>query len=345
MFSSKMTLREVAGAARRLGTGFRAGVDILRLLETEAKSGRPVYREKIENVRESIRGGKSFAEAMIGEGNFFPPLFIQLVHAGEVAGSLDRVLLHLADYYEEVKKSRNAFFMKIAWPIVQLLLAELVIGGVILLQGMLGTADSYDASGLGLSGLGGFLMYCGVLCIIKSMILAVILAIKNNWFNCQPILFPLIQKIPVLGTPLQTLSLARFTMALSIMLNAGVDAIRSVKQAFRSTGNYYLMSGSEKAIDAIKKGDSFSEAFRAAEVFPQDFIEYVEVGELSGTETESLDRLAAEYQERGKSALTALAMIASGAIWLGVMALLVYFVMTLALNYVNLINNAANGKF
>jgi type II secretory pathway component PulF len=345
MFSSKMSLREVAGATRRLGTGFRAGVDILRLLDTESKSGRPVYREKITNVRESVRSGKSLAEALLGEGKFFPPLMIQLVHAGEIGGSLDKVLIHLADYYDDVKQSRSLFFMKLAWPLVQLFLGEMVIGGVILIQGMLGTADNYDASGLGLSGVSGFLMYCGVLLTIHAIILGGILAIKNNWFNCQPVLFPMIQKIPVVGTPLVTLSLARFTMALSIMLNAGVDAIRSVKQAFRSTGNHYMMSGMEKAVEAIKKGDSFSEAFRAAGVFPNDFIEIVEVGEISGTETESLDRLAREYQERGRTALTVLAMAASGFIWFCIVALLIYFIMSLAMQYIGVINDAANGKF
>lgn len=345
MFSSNMSLREVAGATRRLGTGFRAGVDILRLLETETKSGRPVYREKMNNVRESVRGGKSFAEAMLAEGKYFPPLMVQLVHAGELGGSLDKVLIHLADYYDDVKRSRNMFFMKLAWPLIQLFMGEMIIGAVILIQGMLRTSDNYDASGLGLSGVGGFLLYCGVLLVIKGILLAAFLTVKNNWFNCQPVLFPLIQKIPVVGTPLQTLSLARFTMALSIMLNAGVDAIRSVKQAFRSTGNYYLMSGMELAVDAIKKGDSFSDAFRTAGVFPKDFIEFVEIGEVSGTETESLDRLAHEYQERGRSALTVLAMAASGIIWFCIVALLVFFIMSLALNYVSLINNAANGKF
>lgn len=345
MFSSKMSLREVAGATRRLGTGFRAGVDIVRLLETETKSGRPVYREKMGKVRESIRSGKSFAESMLAEGKYFPPLMIQLVHAGEIGGSLDKVLLHLADYYDDVKQSRNMFFMKIAWPMIQLVLAELIIGAVILIQGMLGTSQTYDASGLGLSGVSGFLLYCGVLLTIHAVIFFGIYAIRSNFWNCQTILFPLIQKIPVVGTPLETLSLARFTMALSIMLNAGVDAIRSVKQAFRSTGNFYLMSGMEKSVDAIKKGDSFSESFRAAGVFPADFVEFVEVGEVSGTETESLDRLASEYQQRGRTALTILAMAASGFLWFSIIVILVVMVMSMALKYISLINNAANGNF
>lgn len=342
MFSSKMSLRDASGTTRRLGTGFRAGVDLMRLLETESKSGSPLYRSKMANVRESIRSGKSFAEAMIAEGKYFPPLMIQLVHAGEVSGALDKILLHLAEYYDEVKRARGMFLMRIAWPCIQLFIAVLVIGAVILIQGMLSssaTGPSYDASGLGLSGLSGFLLYCLVVGSIGALATVTVLTVKNNWFNCQPILFPLLQKIPVIGTPLQTLSLARFTMSLSLLLNAGVDAIRSVKQAFRSTGNYHLMSGMEPALDAIKQGKGFSEAFQVAGVFPRDFIEYVEIGEVSGTETESLDRLAHEYQERSKTALTILAMATSGVVWLTVAGVLIFMIMRMAMSYINLLNN------
>ena len=57
----------------------------------------------------------------------------------------------------------------------------------------------------------------------------------------------------------------------------------------------------------------------------------VRVGELSGTETESLDRLSVQYQERAKSALNTIATVASIVIWLGVMMLIAFMVMRIAL--------------
>lgn len=342
MISSKMSVKEASGCARRLGIGFKAGLDLLRLLDTEKSNGSTLYREKIGNVANSIRQGKTFAESMIAEGKYFPPLFIQLVHAGETAGGLDTILLHLADYYDELRRTRSSFLQRIAWPCLQLVMAVGVIGLVILIQGILSSSPSgpaYDATTLGLSGLGGFVVYCIVVSLFFGTIGLTIYGVIQNWFNSQSILFPLIQKIPVVGTPLQTLSLARFTMTLSLLLNAGVDAIRSVKQAFRSTGNYYLMGGMDKSLEAIKRGESFGQAFREAGVFPTDFLEYVEIGEMSGTETESLDRLAATYQERGKVALVALAMAASGLIWLFVTAMIIFMIMRMAMQYINLLNN------
>ena len=61
------------------------------------------------------------------------------------------------------------------------------------------------------------------------------------------------------------------------------------------------------------------------------------MGELSGTETESLDHLALQYRERAKAALNLLATLASVTIWMLVMGLIAFMVIRMAMQYVNLI--------
>ncbi len=65
----------------------------------------------------------------------------------------------------------------------------------------------------------------------------------------------------------------------------------------------------QRAFEQVEKGNDFGEAFDAANVFPQEFIDAVRVGELSGTETESFDRLASQYQERSKASLGRLQLL------------------------------------
>jgi type II secretory pathway component PulF len=148
---------------------------------------------------------------------------------------------------------------------------------------------------------------------------------------------PIVQRIPSLGTALTTLGLSRLSMTLSMLLNAGVEARRSIKQAFLATGNYYFIGGMDRALAAIEKGDSFGDALDVAGVFPNDFLEAIRLGELSGTETESLDHLALQYRERAKAALNLLATVASVAIWMMVMGLIAFMVIRMAMQYVNLI--------
>ena len=63
------------------------------------------------------------------------------------------------------------------------------------------------------------------------------------------------------------------------------------------------------------------------------------IGELSGTETESMDHLALQYQERAKSALNTIATIASFTIWLGIILLLAFMIIRMALQYINMLNS------
>ena len=334
-----MNLKTCANFCRRMGIGLKAGVDILRLLETETKAGDNQHRQNMVRIKESIREGTTLAKAMLNERKYFPPLLIQMVHASELGGRMESMFAYMADYYDDLKQTRSFFIGKISWPLFQLFLAIGVIGLVILLQGILSPNSDYDASGVGLRGMGGFVTYCLVVGSVLFCVAIFAYGTWKNWFQCHRFLVPLVQRIPVLGTAFITLGLSRFSMTLSMLLNAGVEAKRSTKQAFMATGNYYFISGMERAVDSVGQGDSFGDAFEASAVLPEDFVESIRIGELSGTETESLDHLAQQYQERAKAALNTIAAIASTTIWLGIIIVLAFMIIRMALQYINLLNS------
>jgi type II secretory pathway component PulF len=322
-----------------MGIGLKSGVDILRLLDNETRSGDQKHRASMSRVRDRIRGGSTLAKSMLAEGKYFPPLLIQMVHASEIGGRQESMFAHMADYYDRLRRVRSTFLGQITWPMIQLVMAVLVVGLVILLQGVLSPKSTYDASGLGLRGLEGFFFYC--LAVGSALVFLVVLGfgIWKNWLGCHRWLVPMVQRIPVLGTAFITLGLSRLSRTLSMLLNAGVEARRSIKQAFLSTGNHYFISGMDRAAEAVGSGASFGDAFEASGVLPEEFVEMVRIGELSGTETESLDHLAEQYQERSEAALSTIATLASTTIWIGVMLLLAFMIVRMAMQYINMLNS------
>lgn len=324
---------------RRMGTGLRSGVDILRLLENETRLQNQSHRQAMQRVLESVRSGSTLAKAMVQENRHFPPLLIQLVHASELGGSMDRMFEYMANYYEQLRQTRSYFVQKITMPVVQLVLAVGIIGLVILIQGILSPNSTYNASGTGLSGVRGFVIYMSYVGSVFGTLGLLAWGIWKNWFNCHQWLMPLVQRIPMLGTALTTLGLSRLSMSLSMLLNAGVEAKRSLKQAFLSTGNHYFISGMPRALASVESGQSFGDAFLASRVLPNEFVEMVQIGELSGTETESLDHLATEYQTRAKDALTNIATIVSTVIWLSVILIIGAYIIRLGLQYISMLNS------
>lgn len=334
-----MKLSAAGNYCRRMGIGLRAGVDILRLLDTETKTGDNKHRETMQKVISSVREGSDLSKAMQEHPRYFPKLLIQMVSASELGGRSDEMFHYMADYYDDLKKTRSDFIGQITWPLIQLGMAIAVIGLVILLQGILSPNSTYDASGVGLRGVNGFYLYCAVVFGTLGTLLTIAFGLWKNWFNCHQTVVPIVQKIPVLGTAFITLGLSRLSMTLSMLLNAGVEAKRATRQAFLSTGNFYFIGGMDRSIDAIDRGTSFGDAFEESKVLPEEFIEGVKIGELSGTETESLDRLAINYKDRAKRALGTIASIASFVIWITVMMLIAFMIIRMALQYINTLNS------
>ena len=133
-------------------------------------------------------------------------------------------------------------------------------------------------------------------------------------------------------------------MTLSMMLGAGVDAKRSVRDALLSTGNYYYIAGLEKSISEIVKGKSFAEALAAPKLLPDEFIQNVEVGEMSGSDSESLERMAVVYREKAQVALKQLAIFSGFAVWMFIAAIIITAIFMIFFQYIQVITDLSNMK-
>ncbi|MEQ1826359.1 MAG: type II secretion system F family protein, partial [Pirellula sp.] len=125
-------LKSLEAFCRRMATGLRAGVDILRLLDMESRIGTVRHREVATDLIEQLRAGHSMSDSMNHQGSYFPKLLVKMVDAGEHAGGLDRVFREMADYYHDLKRTRSDFLSQITWPVIQLVLA-IMIGAILIL--------------------------------------------------------------------------------------------------------------------------------------------------------------------------------------------------------------------
>ncbi len=345
LWKPRIGLRALELFCQRVGIAIRSGVDVLRILDMEKKSGGSTYRRVMGDLQDRVKNGESLAEAMSNANGYFPLLLVQMVHAGELAGGLDRIFAHMSEYYYELRMARNEFWSQLTWPIIQLGIALGVITVMIALQGMFATGPAemqFDALGLGLRGSSGVMVFWTWVLFAFGLIFGLIHLVRSNFLQCHRWMLPLILRVPVIGSVFINTALARLTVTLSMLLNAGVDAIRCVRQSFLSTGNDYFMQGLPAAVASVEQGESLAVSYEAAKVLPMEFIQAVEVGELSGNESESLERLASEYQRRAKAALTQLSYIASTVVWLMIAAVIIFFIFRIALRYLGMVNEALN---
>ena len=341
-----ISLNQLESFCSRMATGLRSGVDVLRLLESESKHGASRHRQVIDHMILSVRQGESLSGAMTLQGNYFPVLLTRMLRAGEHSGRVEHCFQEMADHYRNLKRARSTFIGQVSFPLISLGIGLGVITLVIFINGFLKSGSpsepAFDLTGIGLRGGSGVLIFWFFIGLIGTVVGVTAFGIWKNWFGCHHKLVPLVRNVPVIGPVFTTSALSRLSMTLSMMLGAGVDARRSVREALMATGNFYYISGIEQVEESIRVGKSFSEALDAPKLLPSEFIQTVEVGELSGSDSESLERLAIVYREQAEAALSRLAVVSGVVVWMMIAGLIIFAIFTIFFQIMKVYSDAMN---
>lgn len=325
----RLTLGALRQLCQRVGSGLKAGVDVRRVWQMEEEYALPLWREAIRTVRRHVDHGQPLASGLQAAG-VFPPLLVQLAAVGEQTGKLDEVFLRLAEHYGQIASLRRTFWLGIAWPLFELGVAVLVIALVIWVSGLLSASaggEPVDVLGWGLVGTRGAILWLMLCAAVAGGIVLLVQAVRRGWLGPQPIVVAM--RLPLLGRALEALALSRLTWALALALDSGIDAIRSVQLAVLSAHNPYFESGLPRMVAALRANASFHESFAAAGLFPATFIQEIEAAEIAGTTTESLHRLAKEYEERARAAMWLLTGVATVAVVATIFAVLIFAIFSL----------------
>ena len=126
IFGTLLQKSSVARFTRTLGTLISAGVPILEaILITRETAGNEVYSRAMEKVHDSIREGESFASPLRATG-VCDGLVTNMIDVGEETGELDKMLLKIADNYEEEMDVAVASLVSLLEPVM-----VVVLGGVV----------------------------------------------------------------------------------------------------------------------------------------------------------------------------------------------------------------------
>ncbi len=121
---------ELGRFARTLGTLLESGVPILKGISLSGEVvGNTVIRDAVRELYAGIRQGKSLS-LLMKKSRVFPPLMIHLVSVGEETGGLSRMLLKVADDFDEQVQSDTKLFLSMLEPIT-IVVMGIIIGGII----------------------------------------------------------------------------------------------------------------------------------------------------------------------------------------------------------------------
>jgi len=341
-FSTRMSLKQLAAFSQRASTCLLAGIDERTICRREANTA-PGHaaRRHMTTISETVNQGGTLSEGLAATGDYFPPLFREMVHVGEQSGRLGEVLKQLANHYQNQVTLRRNFLASITWPAIELFAAIAIIGLLIWLLGIINGSSRtpIDPLGLGLIGNSGLAKYAAFIAVVGIGMWVVIRAVTRGLLWTRP-LQRFVLRIPKIGEAFQTLALARLAWVMAQTMNTSMDVHRSLRLSLQSTRNAWYIDRIDRIDAEIAGGSTIYEAFCAAGGFPPDFLESIHVGEKSGSIVETMTHVAEIYQEQARAALSVLATVAGFGVWLLVAAIIIFAIFRLAMFYLGVLGGA-----
>jgi len=337
IFKKKVGLKDLAIMSRQLATMISAGLALLRALTILAEqSENEILGRTIDQVRKDVESGLSLSEAIAKHDTIFPPLFINLVRAGETGGFLESSLESIADNYEKEVKLRGTIKSALTYPVVVLIMALLGVVGMILFIVPV-FQKMFEGLGGALPAPTQFLVILSQSAIWWLPTLVVGGSIFSLWWGrnkhqprVRQFIDPLKLRMPVFGQLMTKIAIARFTRNFGTMMRSGVPILQALSIVGATSGNYVIEKALVNVQESVRQGRSIAAPLIDEPIFPSMVTQMISVGEDSGSLETMLEKISDFYDAEVESTteqLTALIeplMIAFMGVLLGGMILALY---------------------
>jgi type IV pilus assembly protein PilC len=235
-----------------------------------------------------------------------------MIAAGEAGGILDTILKRLATYIEKSVKLKGDVKSAMIYPIAVIVIAGIVVTAI--LWKVIPTFAQLFA-GLGAQlpmptriviALSDYIVAYGWIVIIVMGL--GVYALKTYYdtpggrHNCDAIML----KIPILGSILRKVAVARFCRTLSTLLSSGVPILDGLDITARTAGNAIIEEAVQKTRTSIERGETISAPLRETGVFPSMVVQMINVGETTGALDAMLSKIADFYEEEVDTAVAGL---------------------------------------
>jgi type IV pilus assembly protein PilC len=306
---------QLAVFTRQLATLLEAGMPLLRSLRLlqEQETGRQL-RGVIAELAAIIEGGGTFSEALAQFPKVFDRLFVNMVKAGELSGSLESSLNRLADFMEKSGRIKAKVRSAMYYPATVLAIAMGVVAVMllVLVPRLKAVLDGLNA-GRPLPGFTRFVL--GVSDLAKNNFLAALAAGVVLFITFRLSLrtaagrrmfdrFKL--RMPVLGPVFRKVAVARFTRTLGTLISSGVPILQALTIVKEAAGNVIVGQLAGRVRDNVEQGESIAGPLRGSGIFPAIVVGMVDVGEQTGALPDMLHKIADNYDNEVDNSVSAM---------------------------------------
>ncbi len=304
MSRRRVSVRDIAMMTRQLSVLLHAGMPVVEALNAMIdQTSKQRLRMVIFDVREKVNNGRSLGDSLAEHPRVFSALYVNMVRAGESSGSLEQVLIRLADILERQARLQAQIASTLAYPafmgffavaIVVFLMTVIVPRITKLFEKQKQELPKLTKAMIGVS---DFIGHWWIL-IIGAVLLVFILwrlwvsreEGRRTWDRMK-------LHFPLYGTLHQKLSAARFTRTLGTMLQSGLTMLPALEVVNTVIDNKHILSTMDEVKAGVRRGRDLAQPLKETGLFPPMMIHMIELGQRSGELESMLVQVADTFDE------------------------------------------------
>ena len=302
--SKGTTVREKSLFCRQFTSILRAGVTIIDALgmlseQTENKG----FAAAIKDVQTNIQKGETLGDSMRKLPEYFPPMLVNLVDAGEASGSLDVSLERMAIQFEKDAKLQGMIKKAMIYPIVVCCVAVAVV--IVMLAYVVPTfMEMFADLDIAMPKLTLIVMaasdfvqanFIPIIVVIVLLVVGIKFFIKTK--RGKAVVGYIGIKLPALANFTVKSSSSRLARTLSTLLYSGISLVDALEITAHTMDNLYFEQALLQAREEVMKGIPLAETLKSSGLFPAMVVHMVSIGENTGDMEAMLEKMADYYDE------------------------------------------------
>ena len=318
-FGTGVKAKEILIFCKQFATMLRAGLPVLNTLNMlDEQTKAPNMKKIIVTIRKDLEAGNALSKCFSNHPKIFDTVVVNLIKAGEASGKLDTFLQKIVISLEKREKIKSQIKSALFYPGVLLSVAILVTI-FMLIKVVPVFVKMYDGMGVDVPGSTAAIMAASdfmrsasggglSLVIFIVSIIGLRYLIKTN-YKIRKGWHQFTLKIPVFGNLIQKSILAKVSLVMGNLSQAGVDLLESIDIAKSVTSNTVVIEALGNVKKGVFSGETLTKLFAKEKIFPTTFSQLISVGEQTGSLDEMFGSVASYYEEEFDTAVANLASL------------------------------------
>jgi len=302
--------KDILNFTNQLAVMIRAGISLQDSLESIAEQNEnKKFKVIIVDLKNRIEEGRSFSQALAEHRDVFSNLYVNMVAAAEISGSLSSMLQKLAGYLDQEAETRSQVKGAMVYPIIIAVMAVLV--SIFLLCFVLPRFTAI------FEGKEHLLPRPTIILMASSTLL------RNYWFLVIPVLGGALGgflyfirtnvgqlwwdrtklMLPLVKTLCRSLYITRSLHTMGVLTSAGVPILDTISITAQISGNVLYKDMWLSVQNEVRQGKKIASSLSDCNLMPSNVVQMIRSGEDSGTLSEVLRDVSDYYARELKTVI------------------------------------------